>query len=171
MTLRIFSNFHGSELSHGSSLCDSVTSKVIKPTVVSRNLQVRASCRESVSVSLPTSASSLSCVTGKRLSYSPIYIMMLLLCYISSSLNHPEWKIHFRLSAVSSVTFASGVSCFRVIVSHPTPAKSRNSLILNSGQKPFRECTSPKSKPPAGMQDPVAWKEAFHLLAKRCLYL
>lgn len=61
------------------------------------------------------------------------------------------------MSAASLVTFASGVSCFRVTVPRLTAAQSRNSLIPNSGQKPFREDRSSKSKPPTITQEPAAW--------------
>lgn len=94
-------------------------------------------------------------VSQMRMSHSPIYIMMLLLCYIRTRLNHPAWLLeepHLWLSTASSVAFPSGVFCFRVTVPHLTAADSRNSLILNSGQKPSREDSSPKSKASVIMQ-------------------
>lgn len=42
-----------------------------------------------VTVSLRAPASSPSCVTETRMSRFPIYIVMLLLCYIRTRLNHP----------------------------------------------------------------------------------
>ena len=84
---------------------------------------------------------------------------MLLLCYIGTRPNHPPWKSHFRSLIASHLFshFCFAVSCFRVTVPHLSVTKSRNSLIPNSGQKLVREHRSPKSKPPAIMQQPVAW--------------
>lgn len=89
------------DLFQPSWFCDSVTSKIIKPMVVSRNLQVGASwgCR-CVCFTLSTSQLPVMC-HREEAEPPPIYIMMLLICYISTSLNHPAGLLKDPFQIVS----------------------------------------------------------------------